>query len=72
MLVQDFTHNSTLGKHYYIKRKLIKDQVLIYNGSIFPTQENNESSKLISKDSTDKYQTLPTNIDNTVTLNSNN
>jgi hypothetical protein len=43
MLVHDFAGSSTVGKHYYIKRKMIKDEALIYNGSIFPSSEHYES-----------------------------
>jgi hypothetical protein len=71
-MLQDLTGNSTFGKHYYIKRKLIKDEALIYNGSIFPASDSHETSTLIHRKSANKHQTITTNIDHTVTLNTNN
>jgi hypothetical protein len=62
MIVQDYISSSTMGKHYYIKRKMIKDEALIYNGSIFPSSENNETSNLIHKKTINKHQTITTNI----------
>ena len=68
MLMHDFTGNSSIGKHYYIKRKMIKDESLIHNGSIFPSSSNH----LILSLAINKYQTIRTNIEHTATLNSNN
>lgn len=39
MLIPNYVGDS-VEKRYYIKRSLIKDESLIYNGSIFPTNEH--------------------------------
>jgi hypothetical protein len=71
-MLQEFIDNSTFGKHYYIKRKLIKDEALIYNGSIFPASDSHETSSLILRKTPNKHQTITTTIDHTVTVNTNN
>ena len=70
-MLQNFTGISTLGKHYYIKRKLIKDEALIYNGNIFPSSDSHETNSLILRKTPNKHQTITTTIDHTVTLNTN-
>jgi hypothetical protein len=62
MLVQDYISNSAMEKKYYIKRKLIKDEALIYNGSIFPSSEDQQSSKIIEIEESNKHHTLTTDI----------
>lgn len=71
-MLQEFTGNTTLGKRYYIKRKLIKDEALMYNGSIFPASDSHETSSLILRKTPNKHQTITTTIEHAVTINTNN